>query len=36
MVTSFLPSVMVPLVGIVFPAVAMASLFIFIETDEIA
>nr|NP_050833.1 photosystem I subunit VIII [Nephroselmis olivacea]Q9TL12.1 RecName: Full=Photosystem I reaction center subunit VIII; Short=PSI-I [Nephroselmis olivacea]AAD54804.1 subunit VIII of photosystem I [Nephroselmis olivacea] len=36
MVTSFLPSLFVPLVGLVFPAVAMASLFLYIEKDEIA
>jgi photosystem I subunit 8 len=36
MVISFLPSLFVPLVGLVFPAVAMASLFLYIERDEIA
>jgi photosystem I subunit 8 len=35
MAASFLPSILVPLVGIVFPAVAMASLFLYIERDEI-
>nr|YP_009106721.1 subunit VIII of photosystem I [Pseudochloris wilhelmii]YP_009106740.1 subunit VIII of photosystem I [Pseudochloris wilhelmii]AIT95499.1 subunit VIII of photosystem I [Pseudochloris wilhelmii]AIT95552.1 subunit VIII of photosystem I [Pseudochloris wilhelmii] len=30
-----LPSILVPLVGLVFPAVAMASMFIYIEKDEI-
>jgi len=28
MITSILPSILVPLVGLVFPAVAMASLFL--------
>jgi photosystem I subunit 8 len=35
MAASFLPSIMVPLVGIVFPAVTMAFLFLYIERDEI-
>lgn len=35
MVTSILPSIFVPLVGLVFPAVAMASLFLYIEKDQI-
>jgi photosystem I subunit 8 len=35
MAASFLPSVFVPLVGLVFPAVAMASLFLYIEKEEI-
>lgn len=34
MAASFLPSVMVPLVGIVFPAAAMAFLFLYIEGEE--
>lgn len=34
MVTSILPSIFVPLVGLVFPAVAMASLFLYIEKDQ--
>jgi photosystem I subunit VIII len=33
MAASFLPSVLVPLVGLVFPAVAMALLFVYIEQD---
>ncbi len=33
MAASFLPSVLVPLVGLVFPAVAMALLFVYIEAD---
>nr|YP_009057817.1 subunit VIII of photosystem I [Nephroselmis astigmatica]AID67694.1 subunit VIII of photosystem I [Nephroselmis astigmatica] len=36
MTASFLPSIFVPLVGLVFPAVAMASLFIYIEKDQIS
>jgi photosystem I subunit 8 len=35
MAASFLPSVFVPLVGLVFPAVAMASLLLYIEKEEI-
>jgi photosystem I subunit 8 len=30
-----LPSILVPLVGLVFPAVAMASLFLYIEKEQI-
>nr|YP_010933358.1 subunit VIII of photosystem I [Streptosarcina arenaria]YP_010933457.1 subunit VIII of photosystem I [Streptosarcina costaricana]WKT08891.1 subunit VIII of photosystem I [Streptosarcina arenaria]WKT08994.1 subunit VIII of photosystem I [Streptosarcina costaricana] len=36
MTASILPSILVPLVGLVFPAIAMASLFVYIEKDEIA
>jgi len=36
MAASYLPSILVPLVGLVFPAIAMASLFIYIEKDTIA
>jgi photosystem I subunit 8 len=35
MAASYLPSILVPLVGLVFPAVAMASLFLYIEKEEI-
>jgi photosystem I subunit 8 len=35
MSASYLPSIFVPLVGLVFPAVTMASLFLYIEQDEI-
>lgn len=35
MAAAFLPSILVPLVGLVFPAIAIASLFIYIEQDEI-
>ncbi|MEM6522045.1 MAG: photosystem I reaction center subunit VIII [Cyanobacteria bacterium P01_C01_bin.70] len=34
MAASFLPAILVPLVGLVFPAVAMAFLFLYIERDE--
>ncbi|MBF2036516.1 MAG: photosystem I reaction center subunit VIII [Leptolyngbyaceae cyanobacterium T60_A2020_046] len=33
MAASFLPSVMVPLVGLVFPAAAMAFLFLYIQGE---
>nr|YP_009973860.1 photosystem I subunit VIII [Danaea sellowiana]QNH93804.1 photosystem I subunit VIII [Danaea sellowiana] len=35
MTASYPPSIFVPLVGLVFPAITMASLFIYIEQDEI-
>jgi len=35
MTADFLPSIFVPLVGLVFPAITMASLFLYIEQDEI-
>ena len=35
MTAQFLPSILVPLVGLVFPAVAMASMFLYIEKEEI-
>lgn len=35
MTASYLPSILVPLVGLVFPAIAMASLFVYIEKPEI-
>nr|YP_009427046.1 photosystem I subunit VIII [Macrothelypteris torresiana]ASU95774.1 photosystem I subunit VIII [Macrothelypteris torresiana]QBA55953.1 photosystem I subunit VIII [Macrothelypteris torresiana] len=35
MAASYLPSVFVPLVGLVFPAVTMAISFLYIERDEI-
>ena len=34
MTASFLPSLLVPIVGIVFPAVAMAALFLYIERGQ--
>nr|YP_009104835.1 subunit VIII of photosystem I [Symbiochloris handae]AIT93329.1 subunit VIII of photosystem I [Symbiochloris handae] len=35
MAASFLPSLLVPLVGLVFPAIAMASIFLYIEKEEV-
>nr|YP_008474484.1 photosystem I reaction center subunit VIII [Lygodium japonicum]YP_009514491.1 photosystem I subunit VIII [Lygodium microphyllum]YP_010981818.1 photosystem I reaction center subunit VIII [Lygodium flexuosum]YP_010981908.1 photosystem I reaction center subunit VIII [Lygodium merrillii]AGI51407.1 photosystem I reaction center subunit VIII [Lygodium japonicum]AHA59632.1 photosystem I subunit VIII [Lygodium japonicum]AXG76088.1 photosystem I subunit VIII [Lygodium microphyllum]UYS92469.1 photo len=35
MTASYLPSIFVPLVGLLFPAIAMASLFIYVEQEEI-
>nr|YP_010587401.1 photosystem I subunit VIII [Didymodon constrictus]WAB45919.1 photosystem I subunit VIII [Didymodon constrictus] len=35
MTASYLPSIFVPLIGLVFPAITMASLFLYIEQDEI-
>ncbi len=32
---TLLPSILVPLVGLIFPAIAMTSLFLYIEKDEI-
>ena len=36
MLSLYLPSILVPLVGLVFPAVAMASLFLYIEKEQIS
>nr|YP_010537714.1 photosystem I reaction center subunit VIII [Tenuicylindrus belgicus]UYC31631.1 photosystem I reaction center subunit VIII [Tenuicylindrus belgicus] len=36
MATSFLPSILVPLVGLVFPAFSMALFFMYIELDDIS
>nr|YP_002327566.1 PSI reaction center subunit VIII [Vaucheria litorea]ACF70983.1 PSI reaction center subunit VIII [Vaucheria litorea] len=35
MTISYLPSILVPLVGIVFPGISMALLFVYIEKDDI-
>ena len=35
MTASYLPTILVPLVGLVFPAIAMASLFVYIEKQQI-
>nr|YP_009256702.1 subunit VIII of photosystem I [Entransia fimbriata]YP_009256741.1 subunit VIII of photosystem I [Entransia fimbriata]ANI25377.1 subunit VIII of photosystem I [Entransia fimbriata]ANI25442.1 subunit VIII of photosystem I [Entransia fimbriata]WKT05815.1 subunit VIII of photosystem I [Entransia fimbriata]WKT05816.1 subunit VIII of photosystem I [Entransia fimbriata]WKT05934.1 subunit VIII of photosystem I [Entransia fimbriata] len=35
MTASILPSILVPLVGLVLPAIAMAFLFLYIEQDTI-
>nr|YP_009402688.1 subunit VIII of photosystem I [Compsopogon caeruleus]ARX96043.1 subunit VIII of photosystem I [Compsopogon caeruleus] len=32
---TYLPSILVPLVGLIFPAITMALLFIYIEQDQI-
>lgn len=33
---SYLPSILVPLVGIIFPGLSMALLFLYIEEENIA
>lgn len=35
MAAEFLPSILVPLVGLLFPAIAMTSLFIYIEKQQV-
>ena len=35
MTASYLPTILVPLVGLIFPAIAMASIFVYIEKQEI-
>nr|YP_009296626.1 photosystem I subunit VIII [Apophlaea sinclairii]AOM65766.1 photosystem I subunit VIII [Apophlaea sinclairii] len=35
MIAPYLPSILVPLVGIIFPAISMILLFIYIEQDSI-
>nr|YP_009028625.1 photosystem I reaction center subunit VIII [Asterionella formosa]AGH28176.1 photosystem I reaction center subunit VIII [Asterionella formosa]WGN98885.1 photosystem I reaction center subunit VIII [Asterionella formosa] len=35
MASAFLPSILVPIVGIVFPALSMALFFIYISVDDI-
>lgn len=36
MTSTFLPAILVPLVGLVFPAISMALFFIYIEADDIS
>jgi photosystem I subunit 8 len=36
MAASYLPAILVPMVGLVFPAVTMALLFIYIEREDAA
>jgi photosystem I subunit 8 len=36
MTAAFLPSILVPLVGLIFPAFSMALFFLYIETDDIS
>ena len=35
MAASFLPSILVPIVGIVFPAISMALFFLYVSVDDI-
>ena len=35
MSAQLLPSILVPLVGLIFPAIAMGSLFLYIEKEQI-
>lgn len=35
MTASYLPSILVPIIGIIFPGLSMALLFIYIEQDSI-
>jgi|TARA_B110000977_G_scaffold199675_1_gene287795 photosystem I subunit 8 len=35
MTAAYLPSILVPLIGIVFPALAMGFFFVYIEQDDI-
>jgi len=36
MAAAFLPAILVPIVGIVFPALSMALFFIYISVDDIS
>nr|YP_009397381.1 photosystem I reaction center subunit VIII [Dasyclonium flaccidum]ARW66567.1 photosystem I reaction center subunit VIII [Dasyclonium flaccidum] len=36
MTASYLPSILVPIVGIIFPGITMALLFLYIEQDNIS
>ena len=36
MTSSYLPSILVPIVGILFPGISMALLFLYIEQDSIS
>nr|YP_009392622.1 photosystem I reaction center subunit VIII [Bostrychia tenella]ARW61184.1 photosystem I reaction center subunit VIII [Bostrychia tenella] len=36
MIASYLPSILVPLVGIIFPGLCMGLLFLYIEQDNIS
>ena len=35
MTASYLPSILVPLVGLIFPAISMAAIFLYIEDQQI-
>lgn len=36
MLSSILPSILVPLIGLFFPAITMAALFVYIETKQLS
>ena len=36
MTSAFLPAILVPLVGLVFPALSMALFFIYVSVDDIS
>ena len=36
MMNLYLPSVLVPLIGLVFPAISMAALFLYIEKEQLS
>jgi len=36
MTAAFLPSILVPIVGLIFPAFSMALFFLYIQNDDIA
>jgi len=36
MTATFLPAILVPLVGLVFPAISMALFFIYVSIDDIS
>ena len=36
MAAAFLPSILVPLVGLIFPAFSMALFFLYVQLDDIA
>ena len=36
MTAALLPSILVPLIGLIFPALTMISLFLYIEVNEIS
>ena len=36
MTSTFLPSILVPIVGLIFPAISMALFFIYISIDDIS
>jgi photosystem I subunit 8 len=36
MTASYLPSILVPLVGLIFPGISMAFLFIYIEQEKVS